>query len=161
MNRRGQRAVIQSTGTQSPVLALLLLCLALSHCVEIDGGASELSWELRTFDGERVSCAEAKISEMRLCWTALDDESTGCRQFRTFTCEDLTGVTLFEIDPGPTKLRLEPICTDGQAASSSTYQGPPEIVRSVRDGEVVTLGALLIAVSNERSCPECTCVRSP
>lgn len=162
MNTPAPQSVSAVRGRQYRVLATLLaLCTTQgTHCVDIAGGASELSWELRTFEGERVSCADAKVSQIRLCWSALDEEATGCRRFRSFSCKDLTGVTLFEIEPGPTKLYVEPICVDGQAASSGTFQGPSEIVRTVREGEVVTLGALLIAVTDPDSCgSQCTCVR--
>tara|TARA_R110002096_G_scaffold16898_14_gene58212 strand:+ start:53192 stop:53698 length:507 start_codon:yes stop_codon:yes gene_type:complete len=134
------------------------------QCVAIEGGATELSWSIRTFDGDPVNtCASALVDKIRLCWNALDSGATGCRpgNFREFKCEDQTGVTLFEIEPGRTAFFAEPICADGQPATVGTYQSPPEIVRTVRDGEVVSLESLLIVVTDHpSSCGvECTCVR--
>lgn len=134
------------------------------QCVAIDGGASELTWSLRTFNGDPVdSCAAANIDKVRLCWSAVDSGVTGCRpgSFRDFECQDQTGETLFEIEPGRTAFTIEPICPDGQPANEGTFQAPAEIVRTVRDGEVVSLESLLIVVTDQPdSCGiECTCVR--
>ncbi len=134
------------------------------QCVAIDGGASELTWSLRTFDGDPVdTCGDAKVDKVRLCWSPVDSASAGCRvgNFRDFDCEDQTGVTLFEIEPGRTAFTVEPICADGEPARAGTYQSPPEIVRTVREGEVVSLESLLIVVTDHPdSCGiECTCVR--
>jgi hypothetical protein len=147
---------------------LLLLC-GLGYvsqgiqCVGIDGGASELTWSLRTFEGESSDCAEARISKVRLCWNAIDSGVSGCRPgtLREFGCEEETGVTLFEIPPGSTRFSVEPICQDGQPATVGTYQVPSDIVRTVREGEVVTLDALLIVVTDPDTCSgeNCTCVR--
>lgn len=133
-------------------------------CVAIDGGASELTWSLRTFAGDPVdSCADSKISHIRLCWNAVDAGVRGCRpgQFRDFNCDDQTGATRFEIPPGDTRLFVEPICEDGLAPAVGTYQTPEDIVRNVKAGEVVTLDSLLIVVTEPGSTcgADCTCVR--
>lgn len=134
------------------------------QCVAIDGGAAELTWSVRTFDGEPVdSCGDALVEKVRLCWYAVGSGVTGCRpgSFRDFDCEEETGETLFEIEPGPTAFFVEPICADGLPARVGTYQTPSEIVRTVRDGEIVSLESLLITVTDHPdSCGiECTCVR--
>ncbi len=134
------------------------------QCVAIDGGASELTWSLRTFAGDPIdACSDARVDKVRLCWSAVDSAATGCRpgNFRDFECQDQTGVTLFEIEPGRTAFTIEPICADGQPAREGTFQSPSEIVRTVREGEVVSLESLLIVVTEHpASCGiECTCVR--
>ncbi|MCP4443945.1 MAG: hypothetical protein GY811_01185 [Myxococcales bacterium] len=146
------------------VLILLGIQVLGFQCVAIDGGASELTWSLRTFGGGPVeSCADAKVSKVRLCWNAVDSGVTGCRpgSFRDFDCQDQTGVTLFEIEPGRTAFFVEPICEDAQPARVGTYQVPPKIVRMVREGEVVSLESLLITITDQpENCgQECTCVR--
>lgn len=145
------------------------------QCVGIDGGASELTWSLRTFEGEPFEDEEkcrnknVKINKVRLCWNEATNADTGCRlgKFRDFDCKEETGVTLFEIEPGPTRFWIEPLCeprapgADSLPALPNTYQVPPEIVRTVKEGEVVTLDALLIVVTDPDTCTgsECTCVR--
>ncbi len=162
MNTRAPKPV------HSTLLVRVLFLLGIQvfgfQCVAIDGGATEFTWSLRTFSGDPVdSCADAKVDKVRLCWNAVDSGVTGCRpgNFRDFPCQDQTGVTLFEIEPGRTAFFAEPICADGQPARAGTYQTPSEIVRTVRDGEVVSLESLLIVVTDHPDfCGiECTCVR--
>ena len=165
MNTPAAHSVTASSSSKTRVLLALLAVLSLEsiQCVAIDGGASELAWSLRTFAGESSNCDKAKIEQMRLCWNSLADVEPGCRpgQFRDFECREETGVTLFEIPEGSTKFNVLPLCQDGLPAAPETYQGPAEIVRTVREGEVVTLDALLILVTDPGSCSgaACTCVR--
>jgi hypothetical protein len=140
-----------------------------SGCIEIDGGAVELSWSLRSFDGAAVTCGDARVEEMRLCWVPLADGSTSAGggacsagQLRGFPCEESSGVTGFELDPGVTAFWIEPVCRDGDPAEAGTYQVPPPIVRSVQEGRIVSLNSLLLVVSppsGECSGAGCTCVR--
>ncbi len=152
-------------GAKVPFLLLFTLLLPLItglQCVAIDGGASELTWSLRTFGGESAKCEETEIAKVRLCWNAVDSGASGCRPgtFREFACIEETGATLFEIEPGATAFFVEPICADGLPAQVGTYQTPAEIVRTVREGEVVSLESLLIVVTDPDSCGSaCTCIR--
>jgi hypothetical protein len=170
MNTQATQPVTRSSSRQIRVLLALLALWSLAsvQCVGIDGGATELTWSLRTFEGEscrgsRCGCDLADIAKVRLCWNSVADGDSGCRpgQFRDFDCQEETGVTLFEIPAGSTKFNVEPLCADGLPATAGTYQVPSEIVRSVRDGEVVTLDALLIVVTDPGNCTgtNCTCVR--
>lgn len=144
-------------------LAVLLVLLQGFGCVAIEGGAAELSWSLRTFEGESLTCKQAQVEEIRLCWNALDSNDSGCRpnQSRRFTCKEATGVTRFEIEPGRTKLFAEPVCADGLPAAVGTFQAPAEIVRTVEEGQIVTLDSLLILVTDQDLCAgvACTCAR--
>ena len=138
---------------------------ASAGCIEIEGGAVELSWSLRSFDGDRVDqCASARIDEVRVCWEAVaDGTSTGiCEGSQSFPCGEENGVSGFEIDPGATAFWIEPICVDGSPAEPGSYEVPPPIVRTVEEGNIVTLNSLLIEVAPfASSCPDtgCTCVR--
>ncbi len=166
MNTRTTESVHSTPALR--VLFLLGIQVFGFQCVAIDGGATELTWSIRTFSGDPVdSCKNPKtegadIDKVRLCWNAVDSGVTGCRpgNFRDFDCQKQTGETLFEIEPGPTAFFVVPICEDGQPASVGTYQTPPEIVRTVRNGEVVSLESLLITITDpDPSCgAECTCV---
>lgn len=174
MNTQAPRSVSASSSRQSRVHAVFWAVLSLwiglesVQCVAIDGGATELTWSLRTFGGEscrgeKCGCDLAEIDKVRLCWNSVADGDSGCRpgQFRDFECREATGVTLFEIPPGSTKFNVLPLCADGLPAALGTYQVPAEIVRTVQDGEVVTLDALLIVVTDPDECigVVCTCVR--
>lgn len=148
----------------------ILACGSSLSCVDVEGGAVELAWTLRTFDGStRVSCAEARIAEVRVCWQPLDESVTApacvAGQYRAFPCEAERGVSRFEIPPGSTQFWVEPVCEDGAPAAERTFQVPRPIGRQVQDGKVAALDALLIVASAttraDRQCPPagCTCDR--
>lgn len=145
--------------------SICLPLLLLSGCVELDGGAVELSWTLREFDGDAVSgCGRARhagapageplFAEMRLCWQAAPDgvASAACDESFTFECGPRHGVSGFELPPGPTAFWLEPLCSDGTLAAIVGYQVPPPIVRDVVVGAVVTLNSLLVVVDEAVAC---------
>lgn len=140
-------------------------------CVEIDGGAVELSWALRDFDGQPNDCQAARIETIRICWQPLGDgglpDSLSCEGVRTdagldllyrsFDCEQNRGVTRFEVPPGPTALFVAPLCV-GSAEPTGRLTVPPPIVRTVSRGEVVTLNQILIEASNATCMDtDCTC----
>lgn len=151
------------------VVAALCGLLFSSSCVEVDGGAVELSWTLRTFSGEPIdTCPAARIDEVRICWESVADGGPGgartCRRgdYRAFACDDSRGVTGFEIPAGRALVWIEPICADGNPPDPDTYEVPAPIARTVETGEVVTLGALLIVADDAGDpCPRsrCTCQR--
>jgi hypothetical protein len=150
------------------ILAVLGSLLCSSSCVQVDGGAVELSWTLRDFDGEPTSCIEARIDEVRICWESIaDGGSSGVRSCRrgssrSFACAESRGVTGFEIPPGRAVVWIEPVCVDGLPPEPDTYEVPAPIARTVETGQVVTLGALLIqADDSTEPCPRsrCTCQR--
>lgn len=161
----------------SRVVAIALFVLAALFgnlaCVEINGGAVELSWTLRDFDGDKTDCGPARIGSIRICWqgivgdaglpedpdcVAVATEAGFREQYREFDCLASRGVTRFEIPAGRTALFVEPICESG-TPPQGPYQVPPPIVRVVEDGQVVTLNQLLIVVtdsavaSQDSTCP--------
>jgi hypothetical protein len=143
-------------------LALAALAAAAVACVEVDGGAVELSWSLRTVEGDAVeSCGDIPLEAVRICWEPADGASTDqCRpgHRRTFPCGDRHGVTAFEVPPGPTLLWIEPVCPGGAPPPADTYEVPPPILRTVEHGRVVTLRSLLIEIRAGADCePRCTC----
>lgn len=142
--------------------------LLLSGCVDVQGGAVELSWSLRTYEGASLApCSRADIDRVRICWDSLEDggrPAARCQpsQYRSFPCDEQSGVTRFEVPPGPASLFIEPVCLDGLPAPIGTYEVPPAIVRTIVDGEVATLSSLLMVVTDNQTCtgPGCTCRRA-
>jgi hypothetical protein len=152
------------------IAMLWVTMIACWGCIEIEGGAAEVAWSLRSFEGVAVeACADARIGDVRLCWEPAGDGSVSagggaCRagDQRRFPCEESSGVTGFQLDPGSTAFWIEPICIDEEPAAEGTYQVPPPIVRTVERGEIVSLNSLLLVVSPPGDdCPAgvCTCVR--
>lgn len=174
-DRRPAHTLSASIRQGCQVTRIVAVCLTLSGCwisacIEVDGGAAEVSWSLRSEDGDSVdSCGTALIEKVRLCWEALDDGSVlggggPCRSGhqRSFPCEESSGITAFNLPPGQTAFWIEPVCDDGEPADARTYQVPPPIVRNVEDGQIVSLNSLLLVVSPTNDvCPPtgCTCVR--
>lgn len=131
-------------------------------CVQIDGGAVELSWSIRNFDGESANCDLktsdgstdfADIADIRICWEPVPEDgelSGACDPVLStrFDCPSAHGVTGFEIAPGDTALWLEPVCeVTGVTPTVGKYEVPAPIVRDVTSGEVITLNALLIVAA--------------
>ena len=149
------------TAVASSVLAVLSLSTTcLTGCVAIDGGAAELSWTVRSPEGESSSCDlrgaddEPDIAEVRICWEALEDDGSEfdlrCDRdnSRSFECTVEHGVTGFEIAPGRTALWIEPLCEDsGSLPPPDRYEVPAPIVRTIEDGQVAILNALLIVAA--------------
>jgi len=173
MNRRPAHT-IHAPIRQTRELTRIALWLTLtgpwiSACIEIDGGAAELSWSLRSQDGASIeTCADVRVQLVRLCWGPADGQVLGsgqeCRsgQRRDFPCGESSGITAFNLEPGPTAFWVEPVCIDGASADAGTYQVPPPIVRNVEEGQIVSLNSLLLVVNPaDRACPPvgCTCVR--
>ena len=144
-------------------LALVVMVQAVTSvaCVEVNGGAVELSWSVRTFDGERVedSCDDDKhdvhLEGIRLAWKAVSSGGgeTGMEPdgWAEFPCADRRGITDFTVPGGEHLLWIVPVCSD-DAPSTGNYQVPPPIVRTIREGTVTTLDALLV-VADESTCP--------
>lgn len=165
-NERRVKLALNGMRAHTSIL-VALLAVASAACIEIDGGAVELSWSLRSFDGDRVgSCSKALIEDVRVCWQPVSGVGTvdsTCDASQSFPCGEENGVSGFEIDPGSTAFWVLPICRDGAPAEEGTYQVPPPIVRTVEDGKIVTLNSLLIVVTPFEQCSDagCTCVRNP
>jgi len=156
--------------TRFAALWLTLIGASGSACIEIDGGAAELSWSLRSQEGASIeTCADVRVQLVRLCWEPLADGVVlggggECRssQSRDFPCGESSGITAFNLDPGSTAFWVEPVCIDGESADAGTYQVPPPIVRNVEEGQIVSLNSLLLVVNPaDGECPPagCTCIR--
>jgi hypothetical protein len=136
----------------------LALCLAVHGCADVDGGAVELSWELRAKSGSAQTFLDCEVldgdglplpgtgpvTEIRLDWDV--DGALGSRSWR---CNDDHGVTGFELPEGQALLRVSPVCASG-AALPSTYTAPAPEQRTVIAGNTISLGGveLLLEVSS-------------
>lgn len=160
---RHARPLFPRKGAIWLALAVALGAASSAGCVEVNGGAAELSWSLRPFDGAGSwECKDVRIGWIRLAWKAVpesgsdpeDTDPSGAPDgWQEFPCEDSRGVTDFSIPAGQQMLWIVPICA-GSALPAATghYEVPPPIVRTVQDGTVTTLAALLV-VTGESACP--------
>ena len=133
---------------QTVGLWLVLGCLA--GCVDINGGAVELRWEIRQTDGNKTDCSDTLVAEVQLCATPVDSVGSGyCEQW---TCSDYQGSTGFSIVPGRYALAIKPVCADGSTALASV---PDAIVRDISNGNVAELNTLVIVkTTNSFICAE-------
>jgi hypothetical protein len=172
MNTR-PAAAVKPRVSRSFVVILIAASAATASagCVEVNGGAVELSWALRDFDGQPNDCESSGIEQIRICWSPLGDAGPpgplSCqvdrpdggveRLYRAFDCEQNRGVTRFEVPPGTTALFVSPLC-GGSQDPTGRVEVPAPIVRTVVEGEVVTLDQILIVASNEDCVgDQCTC----
>ena len=148
----------------APALAILGCLLVLEACVDINGGAAELSWSLRTYARERIeTCADARINTVQLVWQPVGSTAAEPEGRVKFPCSSTRGVTDFVISEGPQLFWIEPICNDGDPPTTGTYEVPPPVLRTVASGEIVTLSSLLIVgYQDPDKCPvaSCTCLRA-
>jgi hypothetical protein len=150
----------KSVAVITVAFGLLANLVGSTACVEIDGGAVELSWLVRDFDGEPNNCRTPGIDQIVVNWQALDSEMqpTEFRDVHPFSCSARRGVTGFDIPEGLTSLHIVPVCANTGQAAEGPYEVPPPIVRHVGLGEVVTLNQLLVVASDEECEGEtCTC----
>ena len=130
--------------------AIGFTCLAVHGCTSIDGGAVEVSWDLRTFAGADIPCDDANVLEMRLWWRV---EGDGTRQrYDQFRCGDERGVTGFDLPAGTASLWLVPVCDDDTEPAADTYRAPAPIVRTITEGDVITLDTQLVELDEDAAC---------
>jgi hypothetical protein len=136
-------------GQQKVARWLLVAGLAgASACVDVNGGAVELSWSIRTENGDSSSCGNANIARVELCGRDLsmpgdlDAGSASCAVRDSWACGDQHGTTAFDIKPGRYELSITPICPSPDDVTMATVPAP--IVRDISEGDVAQLNALLI-----------------
>lgn len=150
-----------STPSCARVVAALGTCAALwtGACVDINGGAVELSWSFQTFQGNFIAddCLETRVDQVRLSWKAPSWSGSMSSGVTSFACEDFRGITDFVIAEGPQLLEIAPVCDSGVEAAPRTYEVPAPLLRNLLFGEVVTLDSLLIVIDDVESNSECAC----
>lgn len=133
-------------------------------CVEVDGGAVELSWKLRpassSLTDKFVDCESGfpgtgPVTRIRLDWKMQD--GTGREGFASWRCSDNAGVTGFDLPEGDALLSVTPECAN-RHADPATFTAPAPQLRTVILGDTVSLGAveLVLQVSYCGSQP-CIC----
>ena len=132
------------------VLSVALTLSAAAGCIDVDGGAVELSWKLRpassSLPDKFVSCdsgldGTGKVTRIRLDWRVRDRVG-----FESWRCDDNRGVTGFDLPEGEALLSVTPECEDGPADPAS-YIAPAPEQRQVNLGDTVSLGAVEVVVS--------------
>ena len=162
-------AIVIPRTRRFPGLGLVLAGLALAGaagCVEIDGGAIEASWVLRTFDGRAISgcgCASPEIARIRFVVRDVGDDGAlgedvcagrpGCE----FACRSQRGATPFFVPPGRYAIALSPLDAAGTplGAAAPGMEGvrvPAPILREVVYARPTQLDAVAIETGCAQAC---------
>jgi hypothetical protein len=129
-------------------VAFGLLVLALQSCVDVNGGAVELSWAIRRENGTPGSCAEAGVARIQLCARQEGQPDAPCAPVDEWPCETYRGTTRFDIPPGRYAFSIVPICRSGAESPHPNTRVPAPIVRDITEGDVAELDALLIVAGD-------------
>jgi hypothetical protein len=140
--------------------------VAAGGCVQIDGGAIEASWVLRTFDGRAISgcgCANPAIARVRFVVQKVEDGETpgedvcagqpGCE----FPCRSQRGATPFFVPTDRYAISFAPLDLAGTALGagvpgSGGVRVPAPILREVVHGRPTQLDAVAIETGCAQSC---------
>jgi hypothetical protein len=121
---------------------------ALGGCVDVNGGAVEVSWSLQRSDGTPNECERAAVGRMSLVATPVPAGDGRESRIYRWPCNRYHGATLFDLAPGRYTLALVPECTQASTPILPNVRIPAPIVRDVREGEVVNLDAFLIVAGS-------------
>lgn len=148
--RPGQiRSLSQDVVVARATRVLALVCLLVHGCANVDGGAVELSWRLRSASGapaDLLDCTSTvegitfAIQSIRLDW-----EVASVSGFATFDCSLLHGVTGFDLPQGQALLAVKPICANA-VTDTKSYIAPAPELRQVTVGNTISLGAVVIVL---------------
>jgi hypothetical protein len=148
------------------VLFVLFACL-LPACVDIDGGAVEISWVIRSRAGSAITdcgCADPSIAKVRLVLARVDAAgvpiagATPCagQAQCDFTCSRQTGATQFDIQETHGLERYEvsvvAVGTDGNEIPKEQVMMPAPILREVVRGQPTEVESMQLVAD---CAPEC------
>jgi hypothetical protein len=135
----------------SPALAGIALLLLAGGCVEIRGGAVEVSWVVRSSTGAAItdcSCAFPPIATVRLSLVgnlgSICDGKAQCdfcegQAQCNFPCQRQTGSTAFDIPPTPPgesyQISLSAVDSSGNSIAPTDVMAPAPILRTVVAGQ--------------------------
>ncbi len=132
-------------------------------CVQVEGGAVEIDWLVRSTDGRAIgscACADPAIARVRFAVVPQSGGADWCegREACTFSCDRQTGATSFAVPPGRYALSIIPIDASGQDLRVATdgraniVMVPAPILRDIRFGQPTHLPALLMTASCADRC---------
>jgi hypothetical protein len=140
-------------------IVALLLALAATGCVSIDGGAVEASWDVHAPDGRSIadcSCTCPPVAKVRFSVVPAAGGADLCvgRTACEFPCRAKHGATPFDIPTGEYALSLVPLGADGQdltgavaqdgGGTCSAQSGVAPTLRTVGKGQLTQLNAVVV-----------------
>jgi hypothetical protein len=148
-------------GSSTIVVLGLLVTFLTGGCVQIDGGAIEVSWELFA-NGRAVtecSCSDPEVVSLRMNVVGMNgsiDGSMPCagRPECVFPCQRQTGATPFDIPEthGDEIYSIKLIAVGRDGADLPEVRTPDEIQRTVVRGQPTELEAVEVDVGCATAC---------
>ena len=146
----------------APVLLLLSFACLAAACVQIDGGAVEISWVIRSEAGSAITdcgCASPSISSVRLDLTGIGgavDQKKPCAANAQcdFPCARQTGATAFNIPETHGgeryQVSIEALGTDGVPLLQVIAPAP--ILREVVRGQPTEVASMELVAGCATEC---------
>lgn len=135
------------------------LALTSAGCVQIHGGAIEVSWAIFAPGGRAItdcSCVDPEIVEMRLNLSSVDGAGTnpcGDRAECRFACGRKTGSTPFDVPPGRYAMWLSALGADGADLELAPgFRSTPPSTWPVVWGQPTELDALTVEAPCASAC---------
>jgi hypothetical protein len=136
-----------------------LAAVLLAGCVDVDGGAIEASWVLRTFDGRGISdcgCSQPEITRVRFVVRsvapegAVGDDVCAGRPGCEFPCHRQRGATPFFVPARRYAISFAPLDNQGMPLTGARVPAP--ILRDVEFGRATQLDAISIESACSAAC---------
>jgi hypothetical protein len=161
-NRTKRSGSARAAGIARLALCACAMMLGPVSCVEVEGGAVELAWVLRTPLGHAVSsceCANPPIKWVRLrlagrSGAVLGTDPCAGRDACRFACKGSNGTTPLDIPEGEYDISVEPLDASGGLITreDGTRATPEPITRTVSWGQSVDMGAVQIVTACAERC---------
>jgi hypothetical protein len=145
-----------------PALAFLFLTCLLATCVEIDGGAVEISWVIRSQSGSAITdcgCASPSIGKVRLVLRGLGgaiQDATPCagQAQCDFPCSRQTGSTKFNIQEtrGGERYQVSVVAIGVDGSELTQVMTPAPILREVVRGQPTEVESMQLVANCATEC---------
>jgi hypothetical protein len=143
------------------ILVTLGLAVTWGACVEVDGGAVEVSWKVFSPSGgecpeDGSRCETGRVGTVQIRAQRVDVPDGGAAAVaytRDFPCQAATGSTRFDLPAGRYAVDLVPTPAGACTGGPCRFTTPPPLVKDVEYGKVAQMGLVLITVENSPACP--------
>jgi hypothetical protein len=145
-----------------PAIAFLVLTCLLATCVEIDGGAVEISWVIRSDSGSAITdcgCASPAIAKVRLVLRgdrgAIRDVTPCAGQAQCdFPCARQTGSTSFNIQEthGDERYEVSVVAIGVDGSELAQVTAPAPILREVVRGQPTEVESMQLVAKCAAEC---------
>jgi hypothetical protein len=145
-----------------PIAAIMSLACLSTACVEINGGAVEISWVIRSEAGSAITdcgCASPSIAKVRLVLTGVGGAVDGQKPCEgkaqcDFACARQTGATPFNIPEthGSERYDVSIVALGADDGPLLQVQAPAPILREVVRGQPTEVDSMQLVAGCATEC---------